>query len=414
MLPHKPQTSSWAWQQLQRVFSLLPGQHGVRNFLTTKNTVIHITFLLLISLIAWQAHTLTGLDSSSLLYAYVSGDEVGEGPLDPSAYAQTDTPGIGGPRLAAVESSDGPFITFDDPEVNFAQTLDGSAVVAPANPIADQQIPSDDTPSTVQEVVPATEPAIYTIQEGDTLAGIAEKFNISISTILWANGLSGDDIIKIGDHLTILPTSGILHTVKSGDTVSALAKKYDVDSKKIIAYNRLEEDGGLTIGDKLIIPGGAITAPQPTPRIVPRNTRLASEDTDSNEPTPPPSSEEKVTGFVWPTSSRHISQYFSGARRGHTGIDIDNRSRPPVFAAAAGTVQFQGWLGGYGNLIIINHGNGITTYYAHLEKFYVTKGDAVKQGQAIAKMGSTGHSTGPHVHFEVRRNGVPINPLGMY
>lgn len=379
--------------------------------LTSKQSVVHVFFLLLVAAIVWQGHALQGLDGTSLLYTYVSGDEIGEGPLDPSAYAQTDTPGIGGPRLTALEASDGNFITFDDPEVNFAQTLDGSAVVAPTNPMADQIQPGDEPSSTTTTTKPA-EPFIYTIADGDTLAGIAKANGISVSTILWANGLDDKDVIKVGDHLTILPTSGILYTVKSGDTVLALAKKYDVPAQDIIAYNRLSEEGGLGVGDKLIIPGGEIAQPQPTPKIVPRNTNLAvvNEPDDENVS----SGEKKIGGFVWPTITRHISQYFSGAHHGHTGIDIDNRSKPAVFAAASGTVQFQGWLGGYGNLIIIDHGNGITTYYAHLEKFYAGKGDSVKQGQAIAKMGSTGHSTGPHVHFEVRRNGVPINPLGMY
>ncbi len=407
LLPHQPQTTSWVWEQMQRFFTFLPSPLWVKEFVTTKNSIVHLAFLMLIGLVAWQAHTLQGLDSSSLLYTYVSGDEVGEGPLDPSAYAKADGPGTGGPRLAAVESSDGPFLTFDDPEVNFAQTLDGSAVVAPTNPMADQPLPSD-TPKASQE------PSIYTIQDGDTIAGIARKFSVSTSTILWANGLSGNDVIKVGDHLTILPTSGVLHVVKSGDTVLALAQKYDTEAKQIIAYNRLDNEATLSIGETLIIPGGAIAAPQPTPRIVPRNTRLAGEVAPDAIGAPAASMEESSAGLIWPTITRHISQYFSGARRGHTGIDIDNRSEPGIFAAAAGTVQFQGWLGGYGNLLIVNHGSGISTYYAHLSKFYVSKGDNVKQGETIAKMGSTGHSTGPHVHFEVRRKGVPINPLGMY
>jgi murein DD-endopeptidase MepM/ murein hydrolase activator NlpD len=115
--------------------------------------------------------------------------------------------------------------------------------------------------------------------------------------------------------------------------------------------------------------------------------------------------------MVWPTVGNHIAQYF---RWGHTGIDIDNRERPAIYAALNGTVEFAGWLGAYGNLIIINHGNGMQTYYAHNSKHYVGQGESVDKGQAIAQMGSTGRSTGPHVHFEVRRNGAPINPMGMY
>ncbi len=356
--------------------------------------------------VVWQSNAGAGIDQTSLLYSFISGEEVVEGPLDPSAYAQTDGPGVGGARLAAIDTSDADLITFDDPEVQFAETLGGNAVVAPLQPLMSEP---DGSSSDEAPPGPAKKSTIYTVENGDTIAGIAEKFGISTNTILWANGLSSRTTLKVGDHLTILPTSGVVHTVKSGDTVSEIAGKYDVKGSEIIAYNNLGEDNKLSIGQKIIVPGGEI-APQQAPSIVPSNARVADRDVNPDEPTPEPAA---VTGgsWVWPTTTKHISQYF---KWGHTGIDVDNRSRPAVYAASAGTVEFSGWLGGYGNLIIINHGGGITTYYAHLEKFYVSKGAAVTKGSAIAKMGSTGHSTGPHVHFEVRKNGRPINPLGMY
>lgn len=335
----------------------------------------------------------------------MSGEEIAEGPLDPSAYAQANTPGTGGSRIALIDASDVNFITFDDVEVQFAATLGGNAVVAPLQPVIGEDN-GENTPIPTRRA----KPSIYTVADGDTIAGIASKFGVSTNTVLWANGLDGNDIIKSGDHITILPTTGILHTVVSGDTVLDLASEYSAKSEQIIAYNGLGEDAKLSIGQKIIIPEGYLV-PRGVPQTVSSHTRIARDPDD--EPTPPPhdSTEIAGNGFAWPTTTKHISQYF---KWGHTGIDIDNRSRPSVFAAQGGTVEFTGWLGGYGNLIIVNHGAGLATYYAHLDKFYVSKGQKVAKGAAIGKMGSTGRSTGSHVHFEVRRYGKPVNPLGMY
>ncbi len=350
----------------------------------------------------------TSSHQSSLLHAYISGEEISEGPLDPSAYAQTTTPGTGGSRIAFVEASDANFITFGDPEVQFAQTLEGNAIVAPLQPALTDQ--SEEQEKENEVINTQAKPFIYTVEEGNTIAGIASKFGISTNTILWANGLNEKNVIKVGDHLTILPTTGVLHNVTSGETVLGIANEYNAKASEIIAYNGLGENAALSIGQKLIVPEGYI-APREAPRTVSQNTQTAR-DTDANEPTPPPQ-DVKSSGdsFVWPTTTKHLSQYF---KWGHTGIDIDNRARPAIFAAQGGTVEFTGWLGGYGNLIIMNHGGGLTTYYAHLDKFYVTAGEKVDKGAAIGKMGSTGRSTGPHLHFEVRRFGKPINPMGMY
>ena len=321
-----------------------------------------------------------------------------EGPLDPIAYAQTDGPGIGGARLAAVDAGGAgiDLITLEDPEVAFSQTLGGTAVVAPLQPLVAE-------PGIDQSDQSSRKPFIYTIEAGDTVASIAARFNISENTVLWANGLSKNSALKVGDHLTILPITGILHTVASGDTVLGIAKKYDAVATDMVEFNGLEDSSKLSLGQKLIVPDGYV-APATTPRIAP----AGPVDTSS----PAPSAADSVgSGFLWPTTTRHISQSF---RWGHTGIDIDNRSRPPVYAAEAGTVEFAGWLGGYGNLLIINHGSGLATYYAHLDKFYVAKGISVAKGTALGQMGSTGRSTGPHLHFEVRKNGQPVNPLAMY
>lgn len=373
----------------------------IPSFLCSKRILMHASFLSLMGITVWQSDAAAGIDRSSLLYSFISGEEIVEGPLDPSAYAQTDGPGIGGSRLAAIDASDANLITFDDPEVQFAETLGGNAVVAPLQPL----VPEPGTPDAGD--VKIKRPTIYTVQDGDTITSIAAKFDISENTVLWANGLNARNVIKVGDHITILPTTGVLHAVQSGDTVSEIARKYDAKGSDIMKYNGLGEDAKLAIGQKIVVPDGYI-APQQAPQIIPRG-RVADRDPDGG-PTPEPAP-VVGSGFVWPTTTKHLSQYF---KWGHTGIDIDNRSRPAVFAASEGTIEFTGWLGGYGNLIIVNHGGGITTYYAHLDKFYVSKGQAVKKGAAIGQMGSTGRSTGPHLHFEVRKGGRPINPLGFF
>ncbi len=378
---------------------MVPSRWGHR---LPKRYLVHGVFLLLMGGIVWHSHTATGADRSSFLYALVSGDLVTEGPLDPSAYAQTDAPGVGGTRLAAVGADEAiDIITFDDAEVDFTNTLGGNAVIAPLQPVAPEP-GSEDLPPRSK----APRPEIYTVESGDTIAGIAAKFDVSTNTILWANGLRATSTLKVGDSLTILPTTGVLHTVKSGDTVSGIASRYDAKGKDIMEYNSLPEDAKLALGQKIIVPDGYIEAVT-APRIVSQDT-LADRDHDG--PTPEPV-ETAGASMVWPTTTRHISQYF---RWGHTGIDIDNRSRPAVYAALDGTVEFTGWLGGYGNLIIVRHGNGAQTYYAHLDKFYVAKGASVAKGAAIGQMGSTGRSTGPHLHFEYRVNGRPVNPLGLY
>ncbi len=366
-----------------------------------KKYIIHATFLSLMVGTVWQGREAVVTDRNSLLYNLIAGEEVVEGPLDPSAYASTNSPGIGGARLAALDSNVGiEMITEYDPEVNFVNMLGGNVVVAPLNPLAAEP------GSAKSELVVNKGPQIYTVEDGDTVAGIAAKFNVSSNTVLWANGLVKNDVIKVGDHLTILPTTGVLHTVASGDTLSAIAKKYEVEEAEISDFNGLSNSDKLSIGRKLIIPDGYI-APQRPP--------VVDETTDSSqlaeEQPAPLAVEHDASGFIWPTTTKHISQYF---RWGHTGVDIDNRSLPPIYAAEAGTVEFAGRLGGYGNLVVVNHGAGLQTYYAHASAFYVEKGETVEKGQAIAKVGSTGRSTGPHLHFEIRKQGRPVNPLGMY
>ncbi|MDX9893487.1 MAG: M23 family metallopeptidase [Patescibacteria group bacterium] len=241
----------------------------------------------------------------------------------------------------------------------------------------------------------------YTIQNGDTISEIAEKFGITTNTILWENNMTAYSVIRPGDSLTILPASGIRHKVSSGETVAGIAKKYGVEPDKIIEFNKLASADDIKIGEQLMIPGGKKinTAPSYSFRSI------------VSAPATPVAPKVVSTGKMqWPSACHTITQYF---RLGHSGVDIACGSGKPIYAADAGTVIVAqgGWNGGYGNYIIIDHGKGIQTLYGHLSKIYVAAGEAVTKGQNIAAEGSTGRSTGPHVHFEVRVAGVRKNAL---
>jgi murein DD-endopeptidase MepM/ murein hydrolase activator NlpD len=244
----------------------------------------------------------------------------------------------------------------------------------------------------------------YTVQAGDTVSSIAKNFGITVNTILWANNLSAFSLIRPGDDLTILPYSGLLYTVKSGDTISRLAKTYGIEEAKIISSNNLGNT--LKIGQKIILPGAkkitAIAAPSSSNKYT-----GISVIKDLIKTPPAQSTSDKM---VWPTVGYRITQYFSWS---HNGLDIGNKTGTPIYAADAGVVETAagGWNGGYGNTILINHGNGVKTRYGHLSKLFVKAGDEVARGENIGAMGSTGRSTGPHLHFEVVINGKRYNPL---
>ncbi|MGB9911627.1 MAG: peptidoglycan DD-metalloendopeptidase family protein [Microgenomates group bacterium] len=254
--------------------------------------------------------------------------------------------------------------------------------------------------STLITIKPRAEIVEYTVKPGDTISSIAEKFNVSIDTIRWENNLTSSTTIKPGQVLRILPVTGVRHKVKPGETIYSIAKKYQVDPQAIVdwPYNSFANDEtfALAVGQELIIPDG----------IKPKETPT----------TPRPAVYAQVPGagvgsgqFVWPTSGR-ISQGYAWY---HKAIDIANKDAPDILAADGGKVVIAGWVAptAYGNRIVIDHGNGYATLYAHLSQIYVSVGQNVAKGQPIGKMGSTGRSTGTHLHFEIRVNGVAQNPL---
>lgn len=247
----------------------------------------------------------------------------------------------------------------------------------------------------------------YVVQAGDTIGSIASKFGISVETILWANDLTARSYIRPGDKLVILPSSGVNHKVKRGESLASIAKQYDISKEEIIAYNELPNENSVSIGQSLFIPGGKKlpTAPAPAPKTV------ASAPIRSYVGAPPASAIPSSTKLQWPTSSHVINQYFSWR---HSGVDIDGEPTSPIYAAEAGTVLHaysDGWNGGCGRGALINHGNGIMILYCHMSKIFVGAGEQVTRGQTIGMVGSTGRSTGNHLHFEVRIGGRSVNPL---
>jgi len=238
----------------------------------------------------------------------------------------------------------------------------------------------------------------YEVQSGDTVTSIANKFGISPDTVRWANDII-KDTIKVGKTLKILPVTGIAHTVAKGDTVYSIAKKYDADVQAIVdfPFNTFTNDETfeLAIGQTIIVPEGVMPAVSATPR--------------QRQMTPNAGTVTASGQFVWPTQGT-ITQRFSWY---HPGLDIANRSLPTTVAADSGRVIYAGWdASGYGYMVLVDHGNGYKTRYAHLSQIMVISGQTIGRGTAVGKMGSTGRSTGPHLHFEIYLNGVRVNPMG--
>jgi murein DD-endopeptidase MepM/ murein hydrolase activator NlpD len=238
----------------------------------------------------------------------------------------------------------------------------------------------------------------YAVIGGDTVIGIAKRFNISPESILWANEATelNPEYLRIGQPLIIPQTTGVLHTVKSGDTVQKIATTYKVDASVITGFepNNLSAPFTLSNGQKIMVPG----AEKPyTPKVVYGYSGAV------------PAAAKKGTGnFGWPLGGVLTQVFWTG----HRAVDIGVRLGSAVLASDSGYVILVANDDyGYGKHVMINHGNGYETLYAHLSVILVTPGQTVAKGQALGLSGSTGHSTGPHLHFEVRYYGKQLNPL---
>ena len=243
-----------------------------------------------------------------------------------------------------------------------------------------------------------TDTIFYDVKAGESVASVARDFGLSPDTVRYVNKLSGNGLTQ-GQKLKIPPVDGIYVTVQKNDTLSGISKTYNIGLADIRKYNNLPEGEPIFSGQEILVPG--VVAPKATTT----SGKKIDADTGALAGRLPSGGQ-----FIWPTESptHFISQ---GYRNSHRALDLNRLNGWGIYAAAPGVIKTSSSRYGYGNSIDINHGNGFVTRYGHLSQFKVKTGDYVQQGQLIAIMGSTGRSTGPHLHFEVRVNDVPQNPL---
>jgi murein DD-endopeptidase MepM/ murein hydrolase activator NlpD len=322
-------------------------------------------------------------DGSELVYTRIPATDLREPDLLGNAGSRVTTPGV---PLAAIT---GPFLS------------DGTLL----KPVA-----VDTTVEDGSDLL-----RTYKVKSGDTLTGIADKFDISMMTLWWANDLTSKDELHLGQVLTIPPLSGLVLTVTANDTLDTIATKYKVDKADIISTNDLS-DPNLVVGQVLVVPGAkgkAIPTPKPVKRTVVSRPRTTGGGGGSSRPP------TRYTGgrFLWPVvgGNNYISQYY---HYGHYAIDIAADYGSHVRAGGSGTVIWAGWKNnGGGYQVWIAHGSGLYTTYNHMSAITVGRGQHVGRGQQVGRIGQSGNATGPHLHFEVWRGpvwdgGTRVNPLG--
>ena len=284
-------------------------------------------------------------------------------------------------------------------------TAPDPAVAAAVPVLVDVALAPAAIPNTFVGRQPQHELQVYRVERGDTPNGIADKFGIQATTLLGGNPQLSQEssLLQTGVDLLILPIDGVLHDVGPGDTLESIAAQYSIPVENIIAYapNNLEFPFRLYPETQILVPGAVRDVFVWTPPSL-ESVRGSS----SGSGVAP-----LIVGtgtFIYPVGSRNFTQYFW---YGHPGIDIALPEGTGVVASDTGTVTFAGWnIYGFGNLIVVNHGNGYETFYAHLNGINVVPGQVVYQGNVIGSTGNTGNSSGPHIHFEVRINGAQDNP----
>ncbi len=255
---------------------------------------------------------------------------------------------------------------------------------------------------TLESEKPWNQVSEYTVKEGDTLSTIAAKFDLSIESVKWANPSINWQKVKPGVVVSIPPVTGVVYKVKAGDTVYSIAKKFETDAQGIVDFpmNTFSDDEtfSLVAGQTLIVPDGVMPD-----EIAPTLPRIAT------RLTPDAGAVSGTGSFVWPGFGR-LTQPF---RWYHKGVDIANHDGGAILAADSGKVVVAGWTNsGYGNHVIIDHENGYHTLYGHLSTISVQTGQRIGRGGVLGQMGSTGRSTGTHLHFEIRTGGGNVDPLG--
>jgi murein DD-endopeptidase MepM/ murein hydrolase activator NlpD len=262
----------------------------------------------------------------------------------------------------------------------------------------------------------------YTVQTGDTLFKIADDYNLKPETLLWGNY----DVLKDNPHflapkqvLNILPLNGVYYKWQSDDSLEAVAANFKVKIEDILGFagnsfdltKSADHTYGLKPGQWIVVPGGKRALQDWSPPTITRANPATASYYGAGSCGKIISGAVGTGTFVWPTTDHSISGYTYNAEV-HPGIDIGGRLGNPIYAADSGVIVYAGWSNyGYGNLIVVDHGNGFQTAYGHLSAISVQCGQSVFQGGYMGAMGSTGNSSGPHLHFELRLNSGKLNPL---
>lgn len=419
-----------------RIQRLAVPTRGFLLFLITNRYLLHVTIggltliVLVTNLQTRNAHA-QDIGENSILFALASGDrsDISEEPVHVTQAREHRYLGDG--TIVTI-----PHVDFD---YDTADSEVGASTIMPGTIVAEPYDATQATPAPVEEPkVPGIR--TYVVKNNDTVSSIAKRFGVNVGTIVWNNNLNNQHYLQPGDELRIPPVSGMIVSVKSGDTLAKLAKKYRVNADDIASANHIGNKA-LAIGTPVVIPGTTPsdleqtktqiiaqvpakpkptlkpTAVEPTPTLTEPSTSDDEVIHDDTSPvttpvTPPPPADDSnlaANRLLWPTSGHSITQYYGWQ---HTGVDIDGDYTSPIYAAADGVVEKAGWnAGGYGLMILIDHQNGLKTRYGHSSKLFVKPGDTVKRGQVISMMGTTGRSTGTHLHFEVYKDGKRTNPL---
>jgi murein DD-endopeptidase MepM/ murein hydrolase activator NlpD len=402
-----------------RIQRLALPARGFVLFLVTNRYLFHASIVVISAVTIWaniQTRQVLAQDigKHSLLYSLMSDSDAEI--VNEQTLVENTKPSearLGSGTIEAVPHIDFDYRTIDEEaDRGLSFNIPGTVVLAPM----------DSQSAGLEQIRPERHNVeTYVVKEGDTLGSIARDYGVNVGTILWANSLTERQYIRPGDSLKILPVSGILATVRKGETLNSIAQKYNAEADEILIQNNLI-DGQVRAGMDLMIPGGEPPQIEQTRTMAISNQRdrlnepgaSSNSSPVSNNPVSKPADakikpDAPKNKLLWPTNGHVITQYYGWT---HTGLDVDGDFTSPLYAADDGVVTTAGWnSGGYGLMVLIDHPNGIRTRYGHASKLFVKAGDTVHRGQVIAMMGSTGRSTGSHLHFEVYVNGRRANPL---
>ncbi len=372
---------------------IFPNQTIKPIYLFINKYIGHVVMILLVFIISF-ANVFTSetraenYGEKSILYGLVTGSSWEEEYIEESLI-------VGDSQITSYFEETG----IAAPETGTVEEETGIAISEESASLEKPQIPS------LQAIAPPTRDKIieYVVQQGDTVSTIADRFGITQNTILWENNLSGTSYIRPGQTLRILPTSGISYKIVKNDNLAKISSRYKIDADKIIEFNRLADESDIQVGQQIIIPEAKPYYPPVAAK--PKISNITKIFTPAQTHVDVPAGDK----MAWPTTARRISQYFNWR---HIGLDIDGEFGDPIWAADDGVVIKSVCMKtGYGCHVIIDHGNGKTTLYAHFQKLYVKEGQSVVRGDVLGEQGSTGYSTGAHLHFEVRFGGKRYNPL---